>query len=298
LLSDVGRPADAATALEALAEANPKWPGRADAMVRAAVLLDSLGRPAEAAAAFEKFSEAYPADRRAADAQYNAAVIRRDARDAAGAARTFLAFATRFPRDPRVGEANAARLVALRAAGDTANIGAELARLCVRPPEAMAATCADRAGAAAFAAGMARWDAYAALRLEIKSRAQLTRAGVDAASAPKLQAFRAITRSFTQAIASGAPPWVAAGRFQTGLAQWYYGLFLRDVVLPADLTDAQRTGAQQGSAQQAQQYFDLAVKTWTALVDKAAADKFDNDWVARARAALRGEGVPAREKAP
>lgn len=298
LLSDLGRPADAAAALEALADANPKWPGRADAMVRAAVLLDSIGRSEAAAVAYEKFTDAYPADRRAADALYNAAVIRRDAGDAAGAARAFLAFATRFPRDARVGEANAARIAALRATGDTASIGAELSRLCLRPPPAMAATCADRAGAAAFAAGMARWDAYVALRLEIKSRAQLTRAGVDAASAPKLQAYRAITRSFAQAIASGAPMWVAAGSFQSGLAHWYYGLFLRDVVLPADLTDAQRTGAQQGAAQQAQQYFDLALKTWTALVEKADADKFDNDWVARARAALRGEGIPPREKAP
>lgn len=298
LLSDVGRPAEAAAALDALADANPKWPGRADGMVRAAAILDSLGRPAEAAHAYEKFSGAFPSDRRAADAQYNAAVIRRDAGDAAGAARSFLAFSTRFPRDARVAEATAARVAALRAAGDTAGVGAVLAQVCAKPAPAMAATCADRAGAAAFHAGLARWDAYAAMQLEVRTRAQLTRAGVDAASAPKLAAFRAITRAFTQAIATGVPQWVAAGTFQTGLAQWYYGLFLRDVSLPPDISEAQRTGAEQGSAQQAQQYFDLAIKTWTALVEKADAGKFDNEWVARARAAIQGDGIPARAKAP
>ena len=85
-----------------------------------------------------------------------------------------------------------------------------------------------------------------------------------------------------------------AGSFQSGLAQWRYGLFLRDVVLPAEITDAQRTGAQTGSEQQAQVYFDNAIKAWTALVEKATTDKFENAWVAKARAALRGEGVPAR----
>ena len=161
---------------------------------------------------------------------------------------------------------------------------------------ALAATCADRAGALAFREGMARWDSYVALQLEIKSRAQLTRTGVEQASLPKLQALRTMTRSFTRAIASGAPEWVAAGSFQTGLAQWQYGIFLRDVVLPADVTDAQRTGAQAGSAQQAQQYFDSAIKAWSALVEKATADKFENDWVEKVRAALRGEGIPARER--
>ena len=78
-----------------------------------------------------------------------------------------------------------------------------------------------------------------------------------------------MTASFTRAIASGAPEWVGAGTYQTGLAQWHYGVFLRDVILPAGITDAQRTGAQTGSAQQAQAYFDGAIKVWTALVEKA-----------------------------
>jgi TolA-binding protein len=306
LLSDVGRPADAAAALLQLAEANPRWPGRADALVRAAVLLDSVGHAAPAAAAFERFALAYPTDKRAPDALYNAGVILRDAGDQAGAARAFKAFTTRFPREPRVPQANLARWAALKAAGDTVALNGELATLCAgwRPPATAAAAtaytpvCADRAGSAAFRAGMAGWERYAGLTLVIATRAQLTRAGVDAASAPKLQALRAMTQQFSRAVASGVPEWVAAGTFQTGLAQWYYGLFLRDVQLPADLTDAQRTGAQAGSAQQAQQYFDAAVKAWTALVDKAAADTFNNAWVDKARAALRGEGVPARERVP
>lgn len=144
---------------------------------------------------------------------------------------------------------------------------------------------------------MASWDKYAAITLDIKTKAQLTRDGVALASAPKQQLLKAMTASFARAIASGASEWVAAGSFQTGLAQWYYGLFLRDVQLPADITDAQRTGAENGSAQQAQQYFDAAIKLWTALVEKAANDKFANAWVETAKAAISGEGVPSRTKA-
>jgi tetratricopeptide (TPR) repeat protein len=305
LLVDVGRPADGAAALMALADANPRWPGRADAMVRAAVLLDSIGKPAEAAAAYEKFSVAYPADKRAVDAQYNAAVILRDAKEYAGAARAFMAFVNRYPGEKRIGDAFAARIAMVRATGDTSALGPELARLCVRPQQQLAAlgpgvlaTCADRQGAREFSAGMQMWDRYAAMKLEIKTKAQLSQAGVAAASAPKQQLLRLMNGSFTRAVATGASEWVAAGTYQTGLAQWHYGLFVRDVELPADITDAQRQGATTGSAQQAQQYFDAAIKAWTALVEKATTDKFENAWVDRARAALKGEGIPAREKTP
>jgi len=165
----------------------------------------------------------------------------------------------------------------------------------MKPGEALASTCAERAGSGAFREAMAAWERYAAIVLEIRTRAQLTRAGVDAASASKQLALRQLTAHFTRAIASGAPEWIAAGTYQTGLAQWYYGMFLRDVQLPPDLTEAQRDAARRGSAQQAQAYFDLALKTWTALVAKAATDKFENEWVSRARAALGGEGIPPRE---
>ena len=208
---------------------------------------------------------------------------------------TLPAFVARFPRDPRVGAAQRARLDELRAGGDSATAVAEMARLCAKPGEALAADCADRNGAAAFHEGMAGWDRFVAMTLAIRSRAQLTRVGVETASEQKMLALRRLTGLYARSIASGSPEWVAAGTFQTGLAQWYYGLFLRDVQLPADLTEAQRDAARRGAALQAKAYFDLAEKSWTALVTKADAEKFNNPWVARARGALAGTGIPSRE---
>ena len=261
LLSDVGRPADAVEALQGVIAAQAAWPGRADAMVRVAVLLDSLGRKAESAAAFG-------------------------------------AFIQQFPKDSRVATAQRLRVERLRAAGDSTAADADLARLCGKPPEGLAPLCAARAGAQAYRDGMAQWERYAGLKLEIKSKSQLNVAGVQKASAEKVAALRALNAQFTKAVASGAPEWVAAATFQSGLAQWYYGLFLRDAILPADLTDAQRAAASGGSKQQAQAYFDGAVKIWQALVDKAGAEGFDNAWVAKAKDALKGEGIPAREVSP
>jgi TolA-binding protein len=298
LLSDVGRPADAVEALQGVIAAQTAWPGRADAMVRVAVLLDSLGKRAEAAAAFERFSTTYPADKRAADAQYNAAVTLAEAKDGAASAKAYGAFIQRFPKDPRASAAQRVRIEQLRSAGDSASADAELARSCGKPPAGLEQVCAARLGAQAYREGMAQWDRYAAMKLEIKSKSQLNVAGVQKASAEKVAALRAINAHFTKAVASGSPEWVAAATFQSGLAQWYYGVFLRDAELPADLTDAQRTAASGGSKQQAQAYFDGAMKIWQALVEKAGTEKFENEWVERARGALRGEGVPAREIAP
>jgi tetratricopeptide (TPR) repeat protein len=261
LLPDVGRAADAVDAFQAVIAAQPAWAGRADAMVRVAGLLDSLGRKAEAAAAYDRFAASYPADKRATAARR-------------------------------------ARMDMLLAAGDTATLETELARVCMKPADPFTRLCAERAGTRAFRDGMAQWERYAALKLEIKTRAQLTQAGVAQASLPKVQALRALNAQFTKAVASGAPEWVAAGTFQSGQAQWYYGLFLRDVSLPPDLTEGQRTAASGGSKQQAQAYFDGAVKIWQALVEKAAQEKFDNDWVTKAKAALKGDGIPPREVAP
>ncbi len=298
LLSDIGDAAGAVTALKELTAANATWSGRADAMVRTAVLLDSLGRRAEAAAAYERMSAAYPLDRRAADAAYNAAVTYADARDAVNSARAFAAFAQRFPRDSRLPEAQRQRLDQLALAGDSVTAAGELAKLCVRPSAVLADRCAARAAEAAYREGMALWPRYEAMQLVIATRADLTRAGVDKASAPKQQLLRQLGQTFGRAIAAGAPLWLSAASFQTGLAQWHYGLFLRDVQLPAELTEGQRTAAQRGSAQQAQQYFDAALTTWQALVDKATAGGFDNVWVTRAQEALEGKGVPPREIAP
>ncbi|HEY3285744.1 MAG TPA: tetratricopeptide repeat protein [Gemmatimonadaceae bacterium] len=298
LLSDVGDGTGAVAALRELTASNATWPGRADAMVRTAVLLDSLGRRAEAAAAYEQVSATYPTDRRAADAAYNAAVTYGDARDPANAARMFASFAQRFPRDARVPEAQRSRLDQLMLAGDSTTAASELARLCVRPTSAFADRCAARAAEAAYRDGMALWPRYEAMQLIITTRAELTRAGVEKAAAPKQQLLRQLGQVFGRAIATGAPLWLSAASFQTGLAQWHYGLFLRDVKLPAELTEGQRTAAQRGSAQQAQQYFDAARATWQALLDKAAAGGFDNAWVARAKDALEGKGVPPRELPP
>jgi len=295
LLSDIGDATGAVSALRDLIAANPAWPGRADAMVRSAVLLDSLGRRAEAAAAYEQVSTAYPQDKRAADAAYNAAVTYGDAKDPSNAARAFAAFAQRFPRDTRVPEAQRLRLDQLSLAGDTATASAELAKLCTRPAAGLAERCAARAAELAYREGMALWPRYEAMKLVIATRADLTRAGVDKAAAAKLQLLRQLGQIFGRAIATGASEWLSASSFQTGLAQWHYGLFLRDVQLPAELTEGQRTAAQRGSAQQAQAYFDAARTTWQALVDKAASGGFDNAWVAKARDALEGKGVPPRE---
>jgi tetratricopeptide (TPR) repeat protein len=298
LLNDLGDAPGAVAALQELTTVNPAWPGRADAMVRIAVLLDSLGRRAEAAAAYERVSLAYPQDRRAADAAYNAAVTYGDAKDAANAARAFAAFAQRFPRDARVPEAQRLRLDQLTLAGDSATAATELGRLCARPTPALASRCAERTAELAYREGMALWPRYEAMALVIATRADLTRAGVERASAPKQQLLRQLGQTFGRAIATGAPQWLSAASFQTGLAQWHYGLFLRDVQLPAELTEGQRTAAQRGSAQQAQQYFDAARTTWQALVDKASAGGFENAWVVRAREALEGRGVPPRELPP
>jgi tetratricopeptide (TPR) repeat protein len=298
LLSDIGDATGAVAALRELTASHPQWPGRADAMVRTAVLLDSLGQRAEAAAAYEQVSTAYPLDRRAADAAYNAAVTYGDAKDAPNSARAFAAFAQRFPRDVRVPEAQRLRLDQLALAGDSATAAAELGRLCARPSAALASRCAERAAELAYREGMALWPRYEAMQLVIGTRADLTRAGVEKASAAKQQLLRQLGQTFGRAIATGASRWLSAASFQTGLAQWHYGLFLRDVQLPAELTEGQRTAAQRGSAQQAQQYFDAAKTTWQALVDKAAAGGFDNEWVLRAKDALEGKGVPPRELAP
>ncbi len=298
LLSDVGDAAGAVTALRELIAANATWPGRADAMVRTAVLLDSLGRRAEAAVAYEQVSVAYPQDRRAADAAYNAAVTFADAKDAANAARTFASFVQRFARDARVADAQRLRLDQLTLAGDSTTAATELARLCVRPAGVLADRCAARAAEAAYREGMALWPRYEAMKLVVAVRADLTRAGVDKASAPKQLLLRQLSQAFARAIATGASEWLSAASFQTGLAQWHYGLFLRDVQLPAELTDAQKLAAVRGSAQQAQQYFDAARATWQALVEKAAKGEFANSWVVRAREALEGKGVPERGVVP
>jgi len=153
----------------------------------------------------------------------------------------------------------------------------------------MKATCADRAGSAAFKAGQDQWSKYQAIQLVISKRTSLTKAGVTRLSAPKKAALTKMDADFTKAINSGSPEWIAAGSYYAGLAQWEYGNFLSNVTLPKELTDQERQAATAGAAKQAETYYQAASKTWKALVDKAAQEKFTNAWVDRAAAALTGK---------
>lgn len=300
LLADLGQRAEAVEALDSVIADNPTWSGRPDAMVRKAVMLDSLNRPKDAAAAYEAFATAYPKDHRAADAQYNAAVTYLQAGDTAQAARAYGTFAARYPRDARVGQAQQMRVTLLQAAGDSSAANAELARLCVRPSAALKATCAERTGAQEFQRGVALFAKYQPLKLVIAKRTSLTRIGIQRLTAPKRELLTAMTAHFTKAIAAGAPEWLAASSYYVGLAQWEYGNYLKNVELPADLTGEQLSAAQTGAAQQAEQYYDAARKTWQALVDKAAQEHIANVWVDRARAAVAGnvDTAPGTSPAP
>lgn len=297
LLMEVGRREEAVDALRGLIRDNPRWEGRADAMVRLAVTLDSLNRNAEAAQAYEEFSRTYPRDRRAADAQINAALSFAQAGDSTSAARAYGSFASRFPSDPRAAEARQTRLAMLRAAGDTVAATRELAALCVRPTPEIRSQCAARVAEGHFRRGAALWDRYRSLRFVISSKAQLTAAGVQRAQRQKQAVLREMSTHFTNAIKTGNARWLAAATYHLGLAQWEYGTFLRNVQLPAGLTPAEQQAGEQGAAQQAEQFFEAARKTWQSLVEKAEQERGEfeaegRDWIERAREALRGN-VPA-----
>ena len=94
--------------------------------------------------------------------------------------------------------------------------------------------------------------------LVIAKTSQLTAAGVKRASAPKLELLNALTKTFTRAIEAGDPEYLSAATYYIGVAQWEYGNFLKDVQLPASLTDAERAAAAQGAAGQAGGYYDQA----------------------------------------
>jgi hypothetical protein len=215
-------------------------------------------------------------------------VTYREAGNAAAAARAFGALASRFPKDSLAAGAQQERLDVLRSSGDTAAANAELARLCVRPTAELKAACADRAGEREFRRGAALFPRYQAMKLVIPTVRQLTAAGVQRASAQKQALLRTMTTHFTQAIKSGSPEWLSAATFYIGLAQWEYGNFLKNVQLPGGLTEEQRTAAQNGANQQAEQNYAAARKTWQSLVDKADQEKISNAWVDRAREAVKG----------
>ena len=289
LLSSLGRRDEAVDALGGLIQENPTWSGRPDAMVRYAVMLDSIGKPKQSAVAYAQFAGAYPKDPRAADAQFNSAVTYLQAGDTADAARAYGTFATKFPKDKRAGEAQASRVALLKAGGNVASANAELARLCTKPTPELKASCDERVGQSEFQQGQALFPHYQRMKLVIASMGNLTRSGIDRLSRPKKEMLTQMSGHFTKSIASGAPEWVAASSYYSGLAQWEYGNFIANVQLPKALTDEQRNGAQAAAAKQADQYYQAANKLWQALVDKAGQDKFDNPWVQRARDALQGK---------
>ncbi|MEP6690484.1 MAG: tetratricopeptide repeat protein [Gemmatimonadaceae bacterium] len=294
LLADVGRRDEAVEALRTVIRDNPTWPGRGDAMVRLATTLDSLGRKPDAATAYEQFAAAFPGDKRAPDALYNAAVTYAEAHENAKAASAWSSFAAKFPRDPRAAEAVTRRVAALRAGGDSSTATRELGRVCASGgnTEALKTTCADYRGQTEYRLAQSRFAEYKNMRLVIARAAQLTRAGVDRASLRKRELRDLMQKHFEASIKTGSAEWLAASTYYLGLAQWEYGNFLKNVQLPGDLTEAQRTAAAAGSAQQAEQYYVAAKKIWQDLLLKAESDKISSIWVNRAKDALGGN-VPA-----
>jgi hypothetical protein len=149
------------------------------------------------------------------------------------------------------------------------------------------------------------FQTYQAERLVIRTRSQLTRAGVERASARKRSQLTQLTAQFTSAIRSGVPEYVAAGTYYVGLAQQEYGNFLRDVELPADLSDEEKEAGRRGAEQQAQQYYEAARSTWQALLEKADQDEaLRNDqraaqWIQRTRDAVQNApAAPAQQNPP
>jgi hypothetical protein len=145
-----------------------------------------------------------------------------------------------------------------------------------------------------FEQGLASFQQYQPLKLTIATKGQLTAAGVRRASQRKQQLLAQLTNQFAQAIKTGNPHYLAASSYYVGLAQWEYGNFLKNVELPGNLTDEERAAAQQGSAQQAEQYYTNAKQVWQELVQKAeSTPEIANDqqaaaWVQRAKNAVQG----------
>ena len=166
--------------------------------------------------------------------------------------------------------------------------------MCARPTPEIRGVCAARVAESHFRRGAALWTQYKAMRFIIPSAAQLTAAGVQRASRAKQNMLRTMTTHFTNAIKTGNARWLAAATYHLGLAQWDYGMFFRNVQLPSGLTPEERAAGEQGAAQQAEQHFEAARRTWQSLVEKAEQEAGDfatpeaAEWVERAREALRG----------
>jgi len=294
LLADLGEKDQAVQAYQELIQQNNNWTGRADAMVRVAVMLDSLGKKKEAATAYEQFAQAYPRDDRSADALWNAAATYAEAQDPGDAARTYAVFAQRYPRDQRAAQARQQQIAQLQTSGDTAAAARALSSACERPSSELQTECASRVAERSFQQGVATFGQYQPIKLTIPSRSQLNATGVARASRDKQALLRQLTSDFSSAIKSGVPQYLAAASYYVGLAQWEYGNFLKNVQLPSSLSEAEKTQAQQGAAQQAEQYYAAAKQVWQELVQRAeTTTAIGNDagarpWIDRARNAVQG----------
>jgi hypothetical protein len=257
-------------------------------------MLDSAGRKKDAAAAYEQFASAYPRDSRAAGALWNAAATYLESGDTATAARAYATFASRYPNEARASQARAQQIALLRSTGDSTAANAALASACTRPTDELKGECTGRVAQRYFDQAVATFRQYQPLKLTITTKGQLTAAGVRRASQRKQTLLKQLTAQFAQAIKTGNPQYLAASSYYVGLAQWEYGNFVKNVELPANLTEEERAAAQQGSAQQAEQYFTSAKQVWQELVQKAeATPAIANDpqaaaWVQRAKNAVQG----------
>lgn len=304
-LADLGRNEEAVESLRKLVADNPTWTGRADAMVRIAVTLDTvLNRKSEAAAAYAAFSEAFPRDQRAGDAQFNAGVTYLQAGDTTAAARAFGRYAERFPSGARAADARSRRAGLLLASGDTTAANAELGRLCARASAADDPQCASFRARRAFETAVSGYAAYDRIELVVRNRGQVsTTAALTALQRPKRQALAALSTRLTNVIRTGVPEYLAGATFYLGLAQWEYGDYLKNIQLPASFTAEERQAATTGAAGLAEAEYAAARETWQALITKAEAEEaLRNDpgaqrWLRLARDAMGGN-VPSSPPPP
>jgi hypothetical protein len=274
-------------------------------MVTIAQRLDSLNRKADAAAAYAAFAEAFPRDARSADAQFNAGVTYLEAGDTTSAARAFGRYADRFPRGARASDARTRRAALLLAAGDTAAANAEFGRMCTQNPSANRDACAAYRARQAFERAVTQFEPYRRIQFVIRNKSQVsTAAALRTVQTPKRQALQRLAASFKTVIEMGVAEQLAGATFYTGLAQWEYGNYLKNIQLPATgFTDEERAAATEGAAKLAEQEYEAARKIWQALIAKADAEEaLRNDpgaqrWLQLAREAIGGN-VPSEPPPP
>ena len=299
-LADLGRREESVEALRRLVADNPGWPGRANAMVAIATRLDSLERNGDAAAAYAAFAAAFPNDRRAQDAQFNAALTYLEAGDTTSAARAYGQYAERYPNTSRAADARTARAALLRASGDTAAAAREYAAMCARTTAATRDDCASYRAEAAMRRARDMYRQYDDVELVITNRAQTTsQASLQQAQARKKALLQQLGQQLQSVIRTGVPEYVAAGGYLLGLAQWEYGVYLRDVdVRVAGMSEADRETFRARAAEAAEKEFATARASWQALLDKAQQEAALRDdakarrWLDLAREAIGGS-VPS-----